>query len=52
MVATGDSFSVAVNSVHSLVFFWGCFRNNRGKMREPVLTPQLIEHEMFKNKDI
>ena len=30
LITAGDSFSVAVNTVHSLVFFWGCFRNNSG----------------------
>lgn len=28
LITCGDSFSLAVNTHHSLIYFWGGFRNN------------------------
>ena len=52
LITCGDSFSLAVNTHHSLIYFWGGFRNNQGKMKDYILEPQLIEREQFMNKKI
>ena len=52
MISCGDSFTLAVNSVYSLIYFWGGFRNNNGKMKENINEPVLIEYEQFYNKKI
>jgi hypothetical protein len=45
MITCGDSFTLAVNSMMSLIYFWGGFRNNNGKMKENINIPILIEYE-------
>jgi len=39
MIGTGDTHSIAANSKHSVVFFWGVYRNSSGQMGEVTKVP-------------
>lgn len=51
MISAGDSHSVAVNSMASLVYFWGVYKNTNGNMESPHEKPTRIGEKVF-NKPI